>query len=202
MSQISEIEKLIDDSLSRGDSLDKVTRKIYLLFPTHAFKNQYDLQFNLLTDISNHFDVPISSIHIVGSAKTGISFVKGTIFSPDSSDIDIAIVDQSLFMKSFEYSFKVSKGWQLNAFSVRNKPEKTKERRAEFLDYLHKGIFRPEIMPYCKQRADWLNFFSRLDNNYSNFCNGISAWIYASEHFLTTKQVSAVQKFLSNKGAV
>ena len=199
MSATSEIEQLISDSLSQGDSLDKITRKIYLLFPTHAFKNQYDLQLNLLTEISDHFEIPISCIHIVGSAKTGVSFIKGTPFSPENSDIDIAIVDQYLFHKSFEYSFKVSKGWQLNSFSVRSDSEMTKRRRSEFLDYFQKGIFRPEKMPNSKLRGDLLSFFGRLSSNYSSFCKEISVWIYASEHFLTAKQTSAVEKFLSNK---
>lgn len=200
MAAASAIETLINKSISQGDSLDKVTRKIFLLFPTHAFNNEYDLQLELLSEISNFLDVPISSIHIVGSAKTGISFVKGTNFSPETSDIDIAIVDHYLFFKKFEHSYKESNGWQLNTFSVRGNPDKTKQRRSEFLDYLHKGIFRPEKMPNSSERADWINFFNLLSVKYANYCNGITAWVYAGEHFLTSKQQSAVEKFLSNKG--
>lgn len=202
MTSTSEIEKLINKAISQGDSLDKVTRKIYLLFPTHAFNDQYDIQLELLTEISGYLDIPISSIHIVGSAKTGISFVKGTPFNSETSDIDIAIVDHYLFFKKFEHSHKASNGWRLDAFNVRDKPDKTKQQRAEFLDYLQKGIFRPEKMPNSAEKADWINFFNRLSNKYSSFCSGITAWVYAGEHFLTSKQQSAVERFLSNQGEV
>lgn len=200
MTAMSAIETLINNAISQGDNLDKITRKIYLVFPTHAFKDQYDLQLELLSEVSCYLDVPISSIHIVGSAKTGISFVKGTSFCPDKSDIDIAIVDHYLYFKKFEQSHKESNGWNTNSFNIQDNPEETKKQRKLFLDYLQKGIFRPEIMPNSTERAHWLNFFNRLSGKYSKYCNGITAWIYAGEHFLTFKQQSAVESFLSNKG--
>lgn len=197
-SETVELNVLISKSIAQGDSLEKVTRKIFLLLPTYVFKEDYDLQLDLLTEVSEFLGIPISSIHIVGSAKTGISLVKGTAFSKVNSDIDIAIVDQYLFMKKFEYSFKESRGWNLGAFTIRGDVEKTKLRRQEFLDYLQKGIFRPEKMPNSKEKADWLNFFGRLTDKYSTHCNKITAWIYASEIFLTSKQQSAVDIHLSN----
>ncbi len=194
----SELEALISEAISKGDGIGKIARKIFLLLPTHAFREQYDLQLDLLTEVSEHLNVPISSVHIVGSAKTGVSLVKGTPFSTESSDIDIAIVDPYLFMKKFEYSFKESDGWTLNSFTVRNDAEKTKTRKQEFLDYLQKGIFRPEKMPNSKERADWLNFFGLLTDKYATHCNRITAWIYAGEVFLTSKQESAVSIYLGN----
>lgn len=194
----NELQALISEAIIKGDSIEKITRKIFLLLPSHAFKNQFDLQLDLLTEVSEHLNVPISSVHIVGSAKTGVSLVKGTPFSKDNSDIDIAVVDPVLYMKKFEYSFKESNGWALNSFTVRSDVEKTKLRRQEFLDYLQKGIFRPDKMPNSSQRADWLNFFGRLTGKYANHCNKITAWVYASEIFLTSKQQSAVSIYLGN----
>ncbi|PKO24870.1 MAG: hypothetical protein CVU35_07065 [Betaproteobacteria bacterium HGW-Betaproteobacteria-8] len=192
-------EELIKKSASQGDSVDRIARKVYLMLPTHAFKDAYDIQLDLFSEISSFVDIPISSIHIIGSAKTGISLVKGTTFSSEKSDIDIAIVDPSLYTKKFEHSFQISNGWKnLSTFSAN--PVDAANKRKQFLDYLDRGVFCPNCMPHSPDRAEWLSFFGRLSDTYSHFCNGISAWIYASEYFLTYKQQSAIKKYLADKG--
>jgi len=63
MAAASAIKTLINNPLFQGGSLEKVKRMIFLLFPTHAFNNEYDLLFELLSEISNFLDVPKSLIH-------------------------------------------------------------------------------------------------------------------------------------------
>lgn len=192
-------EELIKQSTINGDGIDRIARKVYLILPAHAFKDNYDTQLDLFSEVSLFLQIPISSIHIIGSAKTGFSLVKGTAFSQENSDIDIAIVDSSLYTKKLEQSFQISNGWKdLSTFAV--DPVDASRKRNQFLEYLNKGILRPEYMPHSEIRADWLSFFGRLSDTYSHFCNGVSGWIYASEYFLTYKQESAIKKYLADKG--
>lgn len=192
-------EDLIKSSASEGESIDRITRKVYLMLPTYAFDGAYDIQLDLFSEISTFLNIPISSIRIIGSAQTGISLINGTTFSAVTSDIDVAIVDHALYTKKFEQSFQISNGWK-NLAAFGSKPVEAANKRNHFVDLLNRGIFCPNYMPHSPDRADWLSFFGRLSDKYSNFCNGISAWIYASEYFLTYKQQTAIKKYLNDKG--
>jgi len=82
------------------------------------------------------------------------------------------------------------KGWQ------------QRSNQQNFLKYLRKGIVRPDLMPTSPRKAEWENFFGRLADDYSQFCNGISAGVYARELFLAAKQESAIKKYLTTQGTL
>jgi hypothetical protein len=57
-------------------------------------------------------------------------------------------------------------------------------------------------MPTSPRKAAWDNFFGKLADDYSTFCNGISAGVYARELFMAAKQESAIETYLTTQGTL
>ena len=66
-----------------------------------------DLYFQLKTEISRHFQVHMSEIIVVGSAKLGFSTVPDKRYREfgETSDIDVAIASRQLFDRIWEDTF-------------------------------------------------------------------------------------------------
>ena len=64
----------IKSGLDKKDSPNVIARKIYLSYATEIFKDNEDKEFYIKDNISNKFEIPFSSIEVVGSSKTGLSF--------------------------------------------------------------------------------------------------------------------------------
>ena len=194
------IENQIDEWSLKGESSLTIARRIYFLSRTAAFEKEPDRELQVYLDVSKFFDIPFNSIQIVGSAKTGISLVKNTPFTAEGSDIDIAVVDQSLFMHYVERAFTISEGYVRNDLFPKNRND-GKPTTNYFKECLAKGIFRPDLMPHCPERADWMNFFSKLSSSHREFCDGMSAAIYASSVFFEWKQKIVIDKFIAARSS-
>lgn len=193
---MTSIENKIDEWSSKGESALMIARRIYFLSPTAAFAKEPDRELQVYLNVSEFFDIPFNSIQVVGSAKTGISLVKSTPFTAEGSDIDIAVVDQSLFMYYVEKAFTISEGYVRNDLFPKSKDD-GKPTTSRFKECLSKGIFRPDLMPYCPERAEWMSFFSKLSSSHREFCSGMSAALYASSVFFEWKQKIAIDKFIA-----
>jgi hypothetical protein len=177
----------------------QIARQLYFLLPSYAFEDQQSFQLTLYEKICGQFKLPLSSIKLVGSGHTGFSLVKGTAFDKNISDLDIAIVDSGLYLDLFELAFEITQGWKdISKFPGTARHQQ--RNRDEFMRYLRKGIIRPDLMPTSPQKAMWNNFFGKLADDYSSFCNGISAGVYARESFMAAKQESAIESYLSTQG--
>lgn len=194
------IEDKIDEWSSKGESSLMIARRIYFLSRTAAFEKEPDRELQVYLDVSKFFGIPFNSIQIVGSAKTGISLIKNTLFTAESSDIDIAVVDQSLFMHYVERAFTISEGYVRNDLFPKDSVNGIPTTRS-FKEYLAKGMFRPDLMPHCPERAEWTTFFSRLSSNHREFCSGMSAAIYASSVFFEWKQKIVIDKFIAARSS-
>ena len=73
--------KGIKSGIEKGDNSQTIARKIFLSYTTEIFKDNPDAEFYIKNSISNAFDIPFSSIQIVGSGKTGLSFFKDKPFT-------------------------------------------------------------------------------------------------------------------------
>ena len=146
-------------------------------------------------------NVPISSIHIAGSAKTGFSLIKGTKFSPDSSDLDVAIVDEKYFMVLWSQCYLDSRGFEATRFSDKFNGNTRIPRSGKeiFEQYLCKGIISPKEMPSGPARAKILGDFERLSRSFKTHFNDISFYIYANETFFQEKQKTAIDYYWSEK---
>jgi hypothetical protein len=134
------------------------------------------------------------SVQVAGSAKLGKSFHKNTDFKKGESDLDIAVIDADLFIRFIEVVSKVSKGYSdRSKFPLKNGTS----RFDEYISYISKGIFRPDLMPSCGERADWNKFFGKLSGDNTDLFKNINAGIYASQYFFESKQRSCIATYKS-----
>lgn len=151
-------------------------------------ESTYDKQFDIYNQISEHFNIPISNINAAGSGQTGYSFYKKTEFKEGESDLDIAIIDLNLFNKYIEIVYKNTNG--LRDQSKFKNPHSYKQ----YCSYLAKGIFRPDLMPSCKEKSEWFGFFNKLSQKYFELFKDINAGIYASQQFFEFKQAESLDE--------
>lgn len=192
MNHLESIEKGLKDK----KPYNEIVRKVYLAYPTKALIGDEERQYQIINDISCFFGVPIMSVQVAGSAKTGRSFHKQKDFDPGNSDLDIAIIDAALFQRYVEAIFTVTKGYSDNTgFSLR----KGKSVSEEYLAYLTKGIFRADLMPTCEERKAWNQFFGQLSRKHGDLFKSINAGIYMSQVFFENKQRSAIKNYIETK---
>ena len=185
----------IKSSLVNDDESITIAKKIYLSYSTEIFKDDQDKEFYLKNKIATKFNVPFSCIAISGSSKTGMSFFKDKLFEPGKSDLDIAIINQPLFLKFTEKANEITNGYtDLTPFSIyRGKPT-----TGQFKWNLTQGYINHFFMPKCSLRNNCLDFFNKLSNEYFELFNQISGCFYASEYFFQFKQVSSIELYKSN----
>lgn len=196
---MNSLESKIDVWSLNGETSLMIARRIYFLSPTLAFEKEPDRELDIYQSVSKFFHIPFNSIQIVGSAKTGISLIKNSPFSAETSDIDIAVIDQSLFMSYVETAFTISEGYVRNDLFPKDKSGRPTSDSFKY--YLTKGMFRPDLMPYCPERARWMSFFSKLSGKHRGFCSGMSAAIYASSVFFEWKQSMVIDKFIAARSS-
>ena len=186
----------IDIGLAENRPHSEIVRKVYLTLPTMAMVGDEERQFSILNKISLYFDIPIVNIQVVGSAKTGQSFHKVNKFTRKISDLDVAIIDSNLFQKYSEYVFKQTKGFKdRTTFPIVD----GRSTYNEYVSYISKGIFRPDLMPTGKKRANWRKFFGKLSGEHKDLFKSINAGIYMSQAFFELKQSSIIKDYISNK---
>jgi hypothetical protein len=186
----------IEIGLREAAPFHEIARKIFLTYPTKAFVGAEEQQFTVLNAIREFFDVPITAIQVAGSAKTGKSFHAQKDFVQGTSDLDVAIVDARLFSKYAETVIRVSKRFSdQSVFPMR----RGRSTYREYVDYIAKGMFRPDCMPVCPERAHWHSFFGNLSTQHTNLFGSINACIYLSEGFFESKQRSVIKNYVDSK---
>ena len=186
----------IDEGLKAQRPHNEIVRKIYLTYPTAALVSNEERQFQILNEISEHFNIPIMNIQVVGSAKTGYSFHKKTTFNSLTSDLDIAIIDSSLFLIYTECVFKITNGFtDRSEFPIYDGTSTYQQ----YINCIAKGIFRPDLMPSGKKRLNWLKFFGQLSSKNKDLFKSINAGIYLSQTFFEFKQTSNITEYILEK---
>lgn len=189
-------EAIVKD-LRLSKSYNLIARKIYIGYPTNIFIGREDMQFDIFNQISEEFKIPLHCIQVTGSSKTGFSYFKNREFIPGESDLDIAIISLNLFNKYSEFVFSFTKGYSdLSKFPVKNGVNYF----TQYTKYLARGIFRPDLMPMCKEKTDWFTFFNTISSQYYELFKSINAGIYASQYFFEYKQADNIQQFAENEG--
>lgn len=185
----------IKTSLEKKEILREISRKIYLSYNTEIFKENQDAEFYIKNEISKAFEIPFSSIEIVGSSKTGFSFFKDTKFVPGKSDLDIAVVSLPLFNKFSEIAHDTTKGYtDLSVFPF-YKGQRTDK---QFIQGISRGYINPFFMPNSTFKNTWLDFFNQISNKYFELFKNINGGVYASEYFFEYKQIECIEKYISN----
>ncbi|MGB3849747.1 MAG: hypothetical protein WA958_07230 [Tunicatimonas sp.] len=179
------------EDLPRLSSLQMV-RKHITFGSVAAMKEEF--YFDLKDLIAGHFAIHPSQVIIVGSGKLGFSIAENQKANPpkkryrcfsDSSDIDIAIVESSLFDEIWievqNYSDDIGL-W--NNFQ-------------HFTTYLFRGWIRPDKLPpsYTFELAkDWWEFFRELTSSRKFGPYKLTAGLYKSWYHLEKYQMQAINQ--------
>ncbi|MHA4046556.1 hypothetical protein [Bacillus cereus] len=186
-------KKAIETGVKSSQSPIIIARKLFLGYPTSAFKDKEEMGFEILNEIAHYFSIPFYDVHIVGSAKTGSSLYKRTEFTPKESDLDVAIINQNLFLKYSEYAYLRSKGYS-DQTVFRGKGGISQAN--SFKNYLSRGILRPDMLPRGELKEEWFRFFNKLSTKYNKEFKDINAGIYASQFFFESKQAETIEKYI------
>lgn len=190
-------KKILADNKTAKTSSGDMAKKLYLSFPTDVFRNAAEVEFEIINRVANQYRVPISSVHIIGSAKTGFSLIKGTQFKPSISDLDLAIVDSNCFKDIWEEAHLISNGFSADRFQD---PVVRGERNVgigqeRFLSYIQRGIIAPEFLPTGRLRSEILQNNQRIGSNYTRLFGKISVFFYLSEFFFKIKLQETINKY-------
>lgn len=185
------VEK-IKESITNGDESIDMARKVFLSYQSQAFQGREDLEYEIKNSIKEHLQIPFISIQVAGSAKTGFSFFKQTLFTERKSDLDISIISLELYNRFLEITHKKTNGFTDLSIFLDYKGRRTDK---QFLESIKKGFFNPFFMPDCMERTEWLDFFRHLSNDYYQVFKNINAGIYSSEYFFEYKQTECIEEF-------
>ena len=177
---------------SSTDNADDEVKKIFLSYQSSFFIDKQSLKFSIQKEIADRFKVSIGDIRICGSAHLGESPHKGLPFKIKESDLDVAIINTDLFSKYIQISKAQSKNLT-DISSFPNGPDSGATQRDKFCYYAAIGYFRPDLMPHCPQRNEWMSFFGKMSSKYNAIFKNINCGLYASEGLFLDKQYSAIE---------
>jgi len=188
--------KGIKSGMINKDANNVIARKLFLSYTTEIFKNDQDREFYIKDKIASNFEVPFSSIEIVGSSKTGLSFFKDKKFEPGKSDLDVSIISLPLFNRFSEQVHRLSKGYSdLTVFPIYKGYSTAKQFKNGLIN---NGFINPYYMPNCELKSRWLDFFNQLSNKHFDLFKNINGGIYASEYFFESKQEDCIDQYIKN----
>ena len=130
-------------------------------------------------------------VRICGSAYWGKSFSLGRDFLPGESDLDVALIDQDLFVRSLMEVRQVTRNYT-NLTSFRRGAESPNL----FRDYaFNKGIIRTDIMPKTELKKHIDHAAASISKIYSDHFAKVSFLIYDCETSFIVKQIEPIKKF-------
>ncbi|BBM13547.1 hypothetical protein ABVF54_05715 [Enterococcus mundtii] len=172
-------------------STDEFIQKLFFLYP--SLKVNVDLLHKITSQISITLNIPYHDIKVIGSSHTGFSFIdkdkKGTVKFYDStapSDIDIAIINDSIFIDILEKT----------VIRTENYSDNTAFKNAHLSQYFKKnipsGFIRPDSIGCEVTREKWVRFFSDLSSEHDL---KISGAIYLNETFFIKRLKKQIETF-------
>lgn len=194
MIDFKETNRNLKNNVSMAN-IRETSTKLYLVRPSFIFyEGEFDdCIYSIYKEVSDKFNVPISSVYITGSAHLGFSLKDEHDFS-SNSDLDIAIIDSGLFNKIFSKILDESQEYQ----------NRTIFRSTDDLKRYQKNICRGKIhplyFPIGETKKDWDKFFSNISKTYSDFFTKITGCVYLSEECFRLYQENSLNRFVITKG--
>jgi hypothetical protein len=193
----NDLDVEIKRARDKGDSDQLIVKRLFYFRRSPISIIHDDAVFKIFNAVAAEFNVPFKSIYVSGSAQTGHSLYKNTDFSESNSDLDLAIVDESLFRKYSEISFITAHGYRdLTKF---RRSEKIRDVPGFFQKNLAQGWFRPDLMPDCDTRKDWFKFFSGLTQMHIASFKDVNCGIYLSPVFFEESLVRNLNDYKLEK---
>jgi predicted nucleotidyltransferase len=177
-SYIAEMIERFKAALRDQSLTEKLIVQKYIIHGTpYIFKDNENKYFDLKHEIATNFNEHFECVRMIGSAKLGFSIAPRKLWRSfsDESDIDIAIISQSIFEQFWIdlYDFNIS---------LTSRTEKEQKSYRDFLEYLFKGWLRPDLFPFKYLRKnEWFDFFKSISYKYGY--QKIACAIYYSDDF-------------------
>ena len=186
--EYSERLSAIKTVLSHPGNTFTKTKRLFLEEPSHSTKGKRDEEFQIKSEVAALFKVPYAVVLFCGSAHLGISPVKGTLFEPGKSDLDLAIVSPTAFTEAFEDLAASVRGFSdLTAFSHdRGAAEFVKQR------IWKRGSIHLKEMPNTKWTNEKKAALRDIEKKYRPTFRSITVAFYISEYFYCWKQKSSI----------
>ncbi|WYK04079.1 hypothetical protein DWF04_013535 [Cereibacter sphaeroides f. sp. denitrificans] len=155
------------------------------------FSDKKSIYLELKDEISSELGLPLSEIRICGSAYWGQSFAHDRPFRPAESDLDVALVNGTLFIKCLSEVRQLT--WNFsNLTSFRGGAGLP----VMFQDYAYKkGIIRVDLMPKTRTKRSLDATSESISRRYGKHFSKITFMVYDSEHSFTVKQIAPTAKF-------
>ncbi len=184
-------KNILEQCISDKGNLKEAVRKAYLSYPTHALVGESDIEFDIRNKIKLHFNVGIHCVQFAGSAKTGYSFHQSREFIRGESDLDVAIISESLYLRYSEIMSLVTKDFtDLSCFG---RTQKGVSHEVLMKDSMFKfGMILFDIFPSCTQKNLVMKLCRDLTLQYSEIFKKISIAIYSSTYFFESKQATSL----------
>ncbi len=184
----------IADAQSDDEYL-RIVRKYLIHGIPYVFVDNPNRYYDFREQIAKHWHVGFQEVLILGSGKLGYSYHKDSEFSIES-DIDVAIVNQSLFESFYQEirNFQYRKEMGLETLS---QYEEKEYRR--FLTYMIKGWMRPDILPAKitgkLSKDEWFSYFKSI--SYGNNLAGnykVSAGLFKNFDYMEYYYLNSIKK--------
>ncbi len=187
----------IDETIKEfRNKLETVDEKILVrkfITSGNCYVINEDEYSELKSIIADHFSIHPNEVLIVGSGKLGFSLSENTTkgkfryrhFS-ESSDIDVAIISQSLFDEIWKllYDYTEDKGYW--------------SKQQEFTSYHFQGWMRPDMLPITPRfdftQTKWWDFFNELTSSQKFGDYKIRGGLYRDWHFLEKYQLKSIRQ--------
>jgi hypothetical protein len=187
-------KNLAENRTSRTTSRE-MARKLYLSYPTCVLAEDPETEYSIRNRFALLYNIPLASVQIIGSAKTGFSLIKNSEFQPQTSDLDVAIIDPRIFQQFWEDAYETSRGFEATRFQdpLKDGALLVGGGQKRFIAYLQRGIIAPDFLPSGNLRQRLIADSERISSNYRAYFGKISAFFYASEIFFQSKQQDAIE---------
>lgn len=183
---------VIEFETSAGRSDEAIVRRLYSVELPFVFEREREKYFAILEDASISLGVPINDIKVCGSAQTGYSFHEGRPFQNSKSDLDLAIINSTLFERLLRSAQRVSLPNPDSAERPRRTAFPVIQGNSVYSNFTENaalyGMILPWQMPDCGEKLEVLDLSSRLTEAYTPRFKEINFAVYLSPHFFERKQ--------------
>jgi hypothetical protein len=175
--------------MSNGLTLAK---QEFLTDKAKYFSDKKDVYLALKKLIFEDSSIPFSMIRVCGSAYWGRSFVTNSEFKPGESDLDVALIDPMLFVRSLSEVRLLTRNFTNLTHFTSAQPNTP----SLFQEYAYKkGIIRLDIMPRTKTKLALDAISLRASRQFQDHFSRVTFAIYDNEDSFTVKQIKPAEKF-------
>lgn len=179
-----------------SNRLDRA-RRLFIEERCSALNQLRAVEYQIKSDVSGFFGIDYANVCFTGSAQLGFSPHKNTMFTPGTSDLDIACVSVDLFQRGWIDIVSVTR-----AFSDHTTFGALRDHEiSTFKETIVKrGMIRVAQMPKSSLSTQWRRFEEQMSRKYAANFGSISFAVYMNEYAFCWKQDSALVRLFPYGG--